>query len=165
MRYHKFSAGEKAGTYVVNGPVTEDDVLKMARQLARKRLARGSLIDKPHKVLKFFQAHLMDRDHEVFGVLFLDNKCRVIIFEELFRGTINNASVFPREIVKQALNVNAAMVILVHNHPAGDPSPSGADTKLTVRIRDALDLVDIQTLDHVIVGVDGCFSFAEHGLM
>lgn len=165
MQYHKFKAGEQAGTYIVNGPVTEDDILKMAKQLARKRLAKGSSIDQPQKVFEFFQTQLMDREYEVFGVLFLDNRHRVIVFEELFRGTIDGASVFPREVVKQALAVNAAAVILVHNHPTGDPLPSDADRKITGRIKDVLGLVDIRTLDHVVVGVDGWVSFAEQGLI
>ncbi len=100
---------------------------------------------------------------EVFSAVFLDSQHRVIRFEELFRGTIDSASVYPREVVKQALACNAAAVILVHNHPSGDPAPSDADRRITQRLIEALGLVEIRVIDHIVVGSEGCTSFAELG--
>ncbi len=98
-------------------------------------------------------------------MLFLDSQHRVIRFEELFRGTINAASVYPREVLKAALAYNAAAVILVHNHPSGDPEPSDADRRITERLKEVLGLMDIRVIDHVVVGCDGCRSFAEMGYL
>jgi DNA repair protein RadC len=108
---------------------------------------------------------LRDLPHEVFAAVYLDNRNRVIAFEELFRGTIDGASVYPREVVKQALARNAAAVILTHNHPSGVAEPSQADELITRRLKEALSLVDIKVLDHVIVGDEACESFAERGLL
>lgn len=102
-------------------------------------------------------------EHEVFALLLLDSKHRVIAFRELFRGTIDGASVYPREVVKLALEWNAAAVILVHNHPSGDPEPSQADRSLTIKLKEALNLVGTRTLDHIVVGSEGCVSLAELG--
>ncbi|GHW03181.1 DNA repair protein RadC, putative [Vibrio cholerae] len=98
----------------------------------------------------------------MFAVLFLDNQHRLIEFKELFRGTVDAASVYPREVLKEALNVNAAAVIFAHNHPSGDPEPSQTDRRITQRLKDALSLVDIRVLDHVVVGKSSV-SFAERG--
>jgi DNA repair protein RadC len=165
MKYPKFKAGEKPGTYLVETPVTAEDILTMARQLARQRLAKGTSITQPTAAFQYLQASLRHYEYEVFGVLFLDNKNRVIAFEELFRGTLDAAAVYPREIVKRALECSAAAVILVHNHPSGCAEPSESDKAITWRIRDALNLLDIQTLDHVIVGADTCVSLAERGII
>jgi len=104
-------------------------------------------------------------EHEVFALLMLDSRHRVIAFHELFRGTMDGASVYPREVVKIALEHNAAAMILVHNHPSGDPEPSQADRTLTTKLRDALSLVGVRTLDHIIVGHEGCVSLAELGYL
>uniref|UniRef100_UPI0035B459B6 JAB domain-containing protein n=1 Tax=Pseudomonas fluvialis TaxID=1793966 RepID=UPI0035B459B6 len=101
----------------------------------------------------------------VFALLMLDSRHRVIAFEEVFRGTLDGASVYPREVVKLALEHNAAALILVHNHPSGDPEPSMADRNLTTKLQDALKLVGVRTLDHVVVGNEGCVSLAELGYM
>ena len=98
-------------------------------------------------------------------LLMLDSKHRVIAFHELFRGTLDGASVYPREVVKIALEHNAAAMILVHNHPSGDPEPSQADRALTIKLKEALSLVGVRTLDHVIVGQEGCVSLAEQGCL
>ena len=108
---------------------------------------------------------LRDLPHEVFCCVYLDNRHRVIAFEELFRGTIDGASVHPREVVKHALSKNAAAVILVHNHPSGICEPSQADELITRRLKDALGLVDIRVLDHLIIGDERCESLAERGLV
>ena len=109
-------------------------------------------------------ARLRDNPAEVFACLFLDNRHRVIAYEELFRGTIDGASVHPREVVKRALHFNTAAVILAHNHPSGIAEPSQADERITQRLKDALALVDIRLLDHMIIG-DDVVSFAERGLL
>ncbi len=119
----------------------------------------------PRATRDFLTARLRDRSYEVFCCLHLDNRHRLIAFDELFRGTIDGASVHPREVVKQALARNAAAVILAHNHPSGVAEPSQADELITQRLKEALALVDIRLLDHVIVGDGSCLSFAEKGLI
>jgi DNA repair protein RadC len=111
------------------------------------------------------RSRLRDYPYEVFAVLFLDNRHRVIAFEELFRGTIDGASVHPREVVRRALALNAAAVILSHNHPSGVAEPSEADQRITTRLREALSLVDVRVLDHLVIGDGGCCSLAERGLL
>jgi DNA repair protein RadC len=139
--------------------------LEMARRHLDERLRRGDVLASPDETRRFLSAHLRGYPHEVFACLFLDNRHRVIRFEELFAGTIDGASVHPREVVKRALHHNAAAVILAHNHPSGVAEPSQADRQITRRLRDALALVEIRVLDHFIIG-DGEFtSFAEQGLM
>lgn len=101
-------------------------------------------------------------EREVFAVMLLDNQHRLIEFKELFQGTIDAASVYPREVVKTALKANAAAVIFAHNHPSGDPEPSQADRRITTRLQDALALIDVRVLDHIVVG-EQCTSFAERG--
>jgi DNA repair protein RadC len=113
----------------------------------------------------FINLALADKEREVFLVMFLDNQNRIIESAELFQGTINSATIHPREVVKAALAVNAAAVILAHNHPSGETTPSEADKRITKTIKAALDMVDIKTLDHIIVGGDQNFSFAAHELI
>ena len=163
MRLHKLKASESTGTYLVDSPVTETDILLMARQLANLRLRRGRALTSPKEVFSHLQTLLGEYEHEVFALLMLDSRHRVIAFQEMFRGTLDGASVYPREVVKVALEHNAAAVILVHNHPSGDPEPSQADRNLTHKLRDALNLVEVRTLDHVVVGGEGCVSLAEQG--
>lgn len=165
MRLHKLKANETTGTYLVESPVTETDILLMARQLATLRLRRGRALTSPKEVFSHLQALLADYEHEVFALLMLDSQHRVITFEEVFRGTLDGASVYPREIVKIALAHNAAAMILVHNHPSGDPEPSQADRTLTTKLQDALNLVGVRTLDHIVVGHEGCVSLAEQGYL
>lgn len=129
------------------------------------KLSPGKRIGSPTDSQNFLLARLRDRPHEVFCCLFLDNRHRVLAFDELFRGTIDNTTVYPREVVKQALTRNAAAVILAHNHPSGVAEPSEADRLITRRISDALDLVDVRLLDHVIVGDGACVSLANRGLL
>ena len=129
------------------------------------KLLPGKQIGSPGDSRHFLVARLRDRPHEVFCCMFLDNRHRVLAFDELFRGTIDNTTVYPREVVKQALHRNAAAVILAHNHPSGVAEPSEADRLITRRIRDALDLVDIRLLDHFIVGDGTCVSLASRGML
>ncbi|WP_442488845.1 RadC family protein [Halomonas litopenaei] len=163
MNHRKLSAGEIAGTYRITAPVTEAELLSIAKAFARRRLARGRKITQPVLAFEYLQVLLQDYEHEVFSAAFLDSQHRVICFEELFRGTIDSASVYPREVVKQALANNAAAVILVHNHPSGDPEPSDADRRITQRLKEALGLVEIRVIDHIVVGSEGCESLAERG--
>lgn len=130
-----------------------------------EKLTPGKHIGSPTDSTGFLLARLRDRHHEVFCCLFLDNRHRVLAFDELFRGTIDNTTVYPREVVKQALHRNAAAVILAHNHPSGVAEPSEADQLITRRIREALELVDIRLLDHFVVGDSACVSLAARGLI
>lgn len=143
--------------------------LQAALELARRHLEadvrRGPALESPASTRQFLRARLRDAPHELFCCMHLDNRHRLIAFDELFRGTIDAANVHPREVVKQALSRNAAAVILVHNHPSGIAEPSQADQLITQRLRDALQLVDIRMLDHLIVADNHCLSFAERGLL
>lgn len=139
-------------------------VIEMGRRHLFETLKRGEALSSPQVVRQFLLTRLRDMPFEVFACLFLDNRHRVIAFEELFRGTIDGAQVHPREVVKRALDHNAAAVIFAHNHPSGIAEPSGADRHITSRLVDALALVDIRVLDHFVVG-DTVVSFAEQGLI
>ena len=163
MRYSKFKAGEAKGTYVLEGPVTADEILTMANQLARSKLTKGQALTSPSLTYSCLQTLLQGYEREVFAILFLDSQHRVIKFEELFQGTLDAASVYPREVVKAALACNAAAVILVHNHPSGLPEPSRADRALTERLQAALAIVEIRVLDHLVIGIEGRVSMAERG--
>lgn len=138
---------------------------ELARRYFEETLPMGQAIRSPSDTETFLMARLRDRPHEVFCCLYLDNRHRVIRFEELFRGTIDGTSVYPREIVKQALAVNAAAIILAHNHPSGIAEPSQADERITRRVKSALDLVDIRLLDHLIIGDCSSTSLASRGML
>jgi DNA repair protein RadC len=140
-------------------------VLEMGRRHLFEELVRGNPLTSPGASRAYLQARLAHRPCEVFACLFLDNRHRVIVCEELFRGTINGASVHPREVVRQALAHNAAALILAHNHPSGVAEPSQADIQLTLRLRDALALVDVRVLDHLMVTPGDWASLAERGLI
>jgi DNA repair protein RadC len=140
-------------------------VLEMGRRHLWETVQRGDALTSPEDTRRYLSARLRDYAHEVFACLFLDNRHRVIEYAELFTGTIDGASVHPREVVKHALARNAAAVIFAHNHPSGVAAPSRADEQLTRRLTDALALVDIRVLDHVIVGDGTPVSLAERGLI
>ena len=139
-------------------------VLEMGRRHLFENVSRGNALTSPGETRQFLTAHLRDFSHEVFAALFLDQRHRVICYEELFTGTIDGASVHPREVVKKALSYNAAAIIFAHNHPSGVAEPSTADERITQRLKDALSLVDVRVLDHFVVG-DDIVSFAERGLL
>ena len=139
--------------------------LELARRHYEEAMRAGPALDSPGTTQGFLRARLRDSPHELFCCLHLDNRHRLIAFDELFRGTIDGASVHPREVVKQALARNAAAVILAHNHPSGVAEASQADRLITQRLREALQLVDIRVLDHLIVADNTCLSFAERGLL
>ena len=150
------------------GPVRFAE-LQAAVELSRRQLSEslraGPSLASPKATRDFLSARLRDLEHEMFCCLFLDKRHRLIKFEELFRGTIDGASVHPREIVKLALQRNSAAVIIAHNHPSGVAEPSQADELITLRVKEALALVDIRLLDHIIVGDGACVSLAERGLI
>jgi DNA repair protein RadC len=137
--------------------------LEMARRHLHESLQQGDVLTSPSLTRLYLQTHLRDEAREVFAVLFLDNQHRMLAFERLFYGTIDGASVHPREVVKHCLRLNAAAVIIAHNHPSGIAEPSQADRRITDRLREALALVDIRLVDHVVVGANDCVSFSERG--
>jgi DNA repair protein RadC len=138
---------------------------ELARRYFEETLPTGQAIRSPADTEVFLTARLRDLPHEMFCCLYLDNRHRIIHFEELFRGTIDGTSVYPREVVKQSLSVNAAAIILAHNHPSGVAEPSQADERITRRIKAALDLVDIRLLDHLIIGDGTSTSLASRGIL
>lgn len=140
-------------------------VMEMARRHMAESLKRDSALESPEQVRNYLKALLRHEPHEVFGCLFLDNKHRVQAFEILFHGSINSAHVHPRQVVKRALAHNSASLILCHNHPSGVTDASQADIDLTKRLRDALWLIDVKVLDHLIIGDGDPLSMVECGLM
>ena len=138
---------------------------ELARRYFADSLPAGTAIRSPADTEAFLQSRMGHLGHELFCCLFLDNRHRVLRFAEMFRGTIDGTSVYPREVVKEALAVNAAAVILAHNHPSGVAEPSQADERITRRIKSALELVDIRLLDHLIVGHGQATSLASRGLL
>jgi DNA repair protein RadC len=141
--------------------VCEQAAVYIARQAVGLRVA----VSNPRSVREFLLHQLTWRASEAFSAIFLDNRHRVIAFEVLFQGTVDGANVHPREVVRRTLDHNAAAVIFAHNHPSGIAEPSAADELITGRLRDALALIDVRTLDHIIVSGDATVSFAERGLL
>ncbi|MEB2400808.1 MAG: DNA repair protein RadC [Alcaligenaceae bacterium] len=142
-----------------------DQILEAARQAIELKMQRGAEFTSPAQVKEYLRNKLAGFEHEVFAVLFLDTRHRLIEYRELFHGTIDSASVYPREVVKEALRLNASAVILAHNHPSGNPEPSQADRVLTQRLKDALAIVEVRSLDHIIVAGTETVSFAERGVL
>ncbi len=139
--------------------------VEMSRRYLSECLERGNALTSPDDTRNYLMSELSGRDYEVFACLFLDNKHRVIKFEEIFFGTIDSANVYPREVIKRALAHNAAALILAHNHPSGVAEPSQADISITERLKDALNLIDMRILDHFVIGDGYCVSMAERGLL
>ena len=140
-------------------------VLEMGRRHLSATMKSGDLLSSPDLVRQYLSSQLRHQPREVFAVLFLDNQNRLIAYEELFFGTIDGASVYPREVVRRAINHNSAAVILSHNHPSGIAEPSQADQRITQRLQAALELIDVRVLDHMVVGDLEVVSFAERGLL
>jgi DNA repair protein RadC len=140
-------------------------VLELARRAMAQQLQERTVFADPQAVKHYLQLHLAARSHEVFAVLFLDVQNKLLAMEELFRGTLTQTSVYPREVVIKALHHNAAAVVLAHNHPSGTVQPSRADEALTQTLKAALALVDVRVLDHIIVGPGQALSMAEQGLL
>jgi DNA repair protein RadC len=139
--------------------------LELAQRYQAETLWRQDVLSCPTDTCRFLQARLRSRPQEIFCVLFLDNRHRVIAFEELFTGTIDGASVHPREVLRRVMAHNAAAVILAHNHPSGVAEPSQADCRITRRLQDALALIDVRVLDHVVIGDGSAVSLAERGII
>jgi len=148
---------------------TEYEQLQAALELARRYIYEsvnlGNALSSPDQVRDYIRLRLHGLEHEVFSALFLDNRHRVFEYRELFQGTIDSAAVYPREVVKHCLSCNAAAVIFSHNHPSGVAEPSDSDIRLTRKLTDALGLIDVRVLDHLIVGTGVITSLAERGLM
>ena len=147
-----FKINEHNSTYTTTRPVTADELISTARKLIAARFTRGTLLTSPAESKDYLISQLAGLEHEVFACLFLDNRHRVIEFRQLFRGTIDGCTVHPREVVKAALLLNAAAVIFAHNHPSGVAEPSRADERSPRRLVDALALVEVRVLDHIVVG-------------
>ena len=140
-------------------------VIELARRALTRELSQQPVFDAPAKVKNYLQLQLGALEHEVFAVLFLDAQTRLIKLEEMFRGTLTQAAVYPREVLKRALDLQASAVIFAHNHPSGAAEPSRADELLTQTLKSALALVDIRVLDHLVIGRSEVISFAERGLL
>jgi DNA repair protein RadC len=171
MRYGLFNARNLGGlmmstilptTYEFPEPVTALEVLEKAADILAQRFEVGDTYTRPEEVKQFLCYKLALHEREVFAVMFLDNQHQLLAFEELFQGTINAASIYPREVVKAVLQKNAAAVIFAHNHPSTVAEPSQADRRITRRLVDALALIDVRVLDHIVVG-ESCVSFTERG--
>ena len=151
-----------AGTY---RPAQANEVLQAAQQLLLSRVRHADIFSSPEAVKDFLRVRLAGLEHEMFAIVHLDSQNRVIEYVEMFRGTVGQTSVYPREVVKETLARNSAAVVLVHNHPSGTAQPSRADEALTQTLKAALALVDVRVLDHMIVAGPDILSMAEKGLM
>jgi DNA repair protein RadC len=151
--------------YTLSEPQTKQGLYQALLNMLEEDYFRPDAINSPDQTRNYLQIKLAPLEHEVFCVLFLDSQHRVIRFEEMFRGTIDAASVYPREVVKRCLQLNAAAVIFAHNHPSGIPEPSQADIRLTAKLVDALSLIDVRVLDHIVIGGVLSISMAEQGLL
>jgi len=140
-------------------------VIELARRALTQEMAQQPVFDRPEQVKNYLQLQLGGRGFEVFAVMFLDSQQRLLKLEEMFRGTLTQTSVYPREVVKRALDLHAGAVVLAHNHPSGAAEPSRADEYLTQTLKSALALIDVRVLDHLIVGRNEVVSFAERGLL
>lgn len=148
--------------------LSEDDqalIEQAIRCLERQYLVKSDALTSPDATRAYLRLRLCSLPYEVFAILFLDNRHRVIVYEELFRGSIDSANVHPREVVRRVIETNAAAVIFAHNHPSGVAEPSQSDLRLTQRLKEALALIDVRVLDHFIVGEGDGTSFAERGLL
>ncbi len=146
-------------------PANADEVLQAARRVLAGQMRGSEALTSPQVVRDFLRVKLGALEHEVFAVIHLDAQNRVIDYVEMFRGTVSQTSVYPREVVKEALARNSAALLLVHNHPSGAAEPSRADEMLTQTLKSALALVDVRVLDHLIVAGSAILSFAERGLL
>ena len=161
----RFSSGFVADAGAAGAPVSDEEVIAAALRILSGRLARANAMTSPRVTRQYLAVRFADLEHEVFACLFLDTRHHVIACEELFRGTVDGASVHAREVVKRTLAHNAAAVILAHNHPSGIAEPSEADRSITLKLAKALALVEVRVLDHLIVGGATVVSMAERGLV
>lgn len=154
---------ENSGVYRAFGEtISAEEILEVAQEIVNQRYATGFAFCDPARVGTFLKHKLGPKEREVFAVMFLDTSNRLLAFEEMFLGTINSATIHPREIVRRAMQLNAVHIIVSHNHPSGDPTPSRADLELTKKISAACSLVGVDLIDHVVVG-RSTYSFRENG--
>lgn len=153
------------GEYLITKPVSLNQLCSITSELLGQALLKAEKIESPSDTTRFLQNKLALVEYEVFSCVFLDNKHQVIAFEELFRGTIDRAAIYPREVVKRCLHHNAAALILSHNHPSGVPEPSRSDVQITEKLQSALALIDVRVLDHIVIGANQFVSMAERGLL
>ena len=155
---------DETGLYNFQESIHPKQIVNLALEILDSEI-KGDCLTSPEQTKQYLRLRLGSFEHEVFACLFMDNRHRVICFEEMFRGTIDGASVYPREVVKAALKHNAAAVIFSHNHPSGVADPSLADKAITSRLKDALSLIDVRVLDHIVVSREESVSMAERGLI
>lgn len=158
-------AKDTKGNYRLTGKTTEHDVLAAAEGILKAKLERLGSIGNPTDASDFLRMRLGALLHEEFHIIWLDNRHRILDCQKLFTGTVDGASVHPREVVRAALAINACAAILAHNHPSGVAEPSAADRAITRELTDALRLVGVRVLDHIVVGAGGCVSMAGRGLV
>lgn len=151
--------------YLLSEPLSKNQIYSLMLNILEDEYYRPDQLTSPEKTRRFLQLKLAKSEHEIFSIVFMDSQHQVIAYEELFRGTIDTATIYPREVVKRCLHHNAAAVILAHCHPSGLPEPSQADIRITERLVEALKLVDVRILDHIIVGGANSVSMAERGLI
>lgn len=156
---------DQYGNYRFPDPISSSEIIEVASAILKSGLIRGECLNSPKIAGEYARTQLGALEHEVFASLFLDNRHQLIAFEKLFTGTINSASVHPREVVKRTLEHNAAAVIFAHNHPSGIAEPSSADESLTRHLKAALALIDVRLLDHVVVSALETTSMSERGLI
>lgn len=154
------------GNYHLGATLTDDDILHAAEGILEQKLMRsGEALTDPAASARYLKARLAAYPYEVFACLFLDNRHRVIAFEELFRGSIDGCSVHPREVIRSCIKHNAAAIIFAHNHPSGVAEPSAADRAITQRLKEALELIEVRCLDHFVIGSGTPTSLAQRGWM
>jgi DNA repair protein RadC len=160
-----FDLCEHSGKYTARHELTPDQIIRAAKAALAARCARATVLTSPEAVADYLVVHYSAKPAEVFTCIFLDNRHALIAAEDLFFGTVDGASVHRREIARRCLELNAAAVILAHNHPSGNPTPSQADQRITQRSKETLALLDVRVLDHFVVGGGDAYSFAEHGML
>ncbi len=165
MTNTNYTLSDETGLYNFSAPTPPQEIVNLAISILDKDMRHSDVMSSPDITKDYLKLRLKEYEHEVFACLFLDNRHRVLAFDEMFRGTINGTAVYPREIVKAALRHNAAAVVLAHNHPSGIADPSSADEVITARIKDALELMDVRTLDHIVIAGNDSVSFSERGLL
>lgn len=158
-------ARDVLGHYTITGPQTEEEILAAAEDILARRLYREATIGNPRDMEQFLRMRLGHLQHEEFHIVHLDNRHRVITTTCEAKGTIDGASIFPREILKAVLRLGSAAIVLAHNHPSGEPEPSQADKSITKILQEAMELINVRVLDHLVVSASGCVSFAARGLL
>jgi DNA repair protein RadC len=156
---------QEAGHYLIANPITLEQICSITSDLLAQHFQYGEGLTSSAITVQYLQSKLAMKEHEVFSCIFLNSQHQVLACEDLFTGTIDSTSVYPREVVKRVLHHNAAAVILSHNHPSGVPEPSQADQTITKRLQEALKLIDVRVLDHLVIGGADTVSFAERGLL